>query len=271
MITCIEVCIDSVASARNAAEVASPVLQKQQLKSSSCAQAGCERVELCAGLVEGGTTPSAGMIQRVRQELLRVHQGATKLMVLVRPRGGDFCYSEEEIAVMLHDIALCKTLGADGVVVGALSPDGTVDVPTTTRLVQAALPMLVTFHRAFDMVKDAAAELETVIGIHGIQRILSSGLDKTALEGSGTLAQLVKQAEGRIIIVAGGGISVRNVERIVRETNVREVHMSARTAIESPMVYRNSSVSMGQTFGPPEYRTSVASASILLDCRRILS
>ncbi len=207
---------------------------------------GAARVELCDNLLEGGTTPSAGAIAVARRGLkIRLH-------VLIRPRGGDFLYTEDEMEVMRTDVRTAKELGADGVVIGCLKADGSVDTARTAELIQLARPMSITFHRAFDMCSQPQAALEELIRL-GVERVLTSGQEATCLEGLDFLAALQNQAAGRIIVMPGGGITPRNVRRIVEATGVSEVHLSARAAVESKMAHRNSRVFMGGTLRPPEF------------------
>jgi len=224
----LEICVDSAAGA-HAAE-----------------RGGADRVELCDNLLEGGTTPSAGSIQVARRGL------RIGLHVLIRPRGGDFLYQPEEVEVMREDIRVARELGADGVVLGCLTASGQVDRELTAELAALARPMSVTFHRAFDMCRDPQEALETLVAL-GIDRLLTSGQEASCLEGVALLAALQGQAAGRIIIMPGGGITPRNVQRIVRETGVTEVHLSARSSVESGMSFRNGRVFMGGTLRPAEY------------------
>ena len=200
---------------------------------------GAGRIELCAGLLEGGTTPSAGMIAACRERV------AIPVFVLIRPRSGDFLYDDAELAVMRRDIAVARDLGVDGIVTGALRPDGTVDAGRTTALVDAARPLAVTFHRAFDFTRDAAEALEAVTAL-GIDRVLTSGWAATAVEGIGTLTELVGQAGERPVLVAAGGITEDNVARIVRATGVREVHVRAAARRDSAMTYRRGKLSLAK-------------------------
>jgi copper homeostasis protein len=209
--------------------------------------AGAGRLELCANLVEGGITPSVGMLMGVRERV------RLPLFVLIRPRGGDFLFDGDEREVMLRDIAEAGARGADGVVIGALDLGGRVDEALTRRLVEAARPMGVTFHRAFDLVRDPARELETLIGL-GIERVLTSGQAPSALLGSAAIAALVAQGAGRIAVMAGGGINEANAARIVRETGVREIHLGAGGIRDSGMEFRREGVFMGKAYQPDEYR-----------------
>ncbi len=199
---------------------------------------GAQRVELCSALAEGGVTPSVGLMREARQV------EGIKMNVLIRPRGGDFLYSEEEIRIMEADIRAAREVGADGVVIGALTKEGDVDMPACRRLVAAAGEMSVTFHRAFDMVRDMDKALEDVIAL-GCDRILTSGLMPTAEEGIANLAKLVEKANGRISIMPGSGVSPENAAKIVLATGVGEIHASARSSRQSLMEYRNPDVTMG--------------------------
>jgi copper homeostasis protein len=233
-----EACVDSVAAAVAAQE------------------GGADRVELCADLLEGGCTPSAGAIQLTRKLL---HIG---LNVMVRPRGGDFCYSDAEFETMKLDVAFAQQTGADGVVFGILSPDGTVDAARTAGLIRLARPLSVTFHRAFDVTCDPFEALETLIGL-GVDRILTSGQEPSVLEGLDLIADLVKRAADRVIIMPGGGITERNIARIVAGSGAREFHAYLPIVFEGRMTYRNQRVFMGGELRPPEYTLS------LTDPRRI--
>ncbi len=214
-------------------------------------EGGAYRVELCAGIPEGGTTPSYGDM-RMARELLTT----TRLHVIIRPRGGDFLYSPLEQAIMLHDIATARQLGADGVVFGCLTADGDVDVPLMQKLIEAAGEMSVTFHRAFDMCRDPQKALEQLISL-GVDRILTSGQEATAEAGIPLLKELVRQAAGRLIIMPGCGVNAGNIARIAQETDACEFHFSGRSPVESGMRYRNPKVSMGGTVKIEEYQNDV--------------
>ena len=227
------------------------------VEAALAAQAGgAERVELCADLLAGGCTPSAGTIQLARERLgVRMH-------VIIRPRGGDFCYSEAEFAAMKLDIDLCKRAGAHGVVIGLLNPDGTVDIKRTRELVELARPLSVTFHRAFDMTRDPFAALETLIGL-GIDRILTTGQEASTLEGLDLIAELVQQANGRVIImpVMPGNINARNLAKILDQSGAQEFHSYVPKTVDGRMAYRNTRVFMGGELRPPEYSlTSIDTA-----------
>lgn len=178
---------------------------------------GAHRIELCGPLHDGGTTPSAGLIARCSDELLlSVH-------VLVRPRSGDFVYSEDEILIMEKDIAVAKELGADGVVIGALTPDGEVDAGVMSRLIAIASPMRVGFHRAFDQVRDQDEALELLVSLQ-VDLILTSGGAKTAMDGAARLKSLVDRAGDRVGIIAGGSVTKANAAELVKRTGVRTIH-----------------------------------------------
>lgn len=209
------------------------------IDSAVAAQAGgAKRVELFSNPLEGGVTPSEGLAIAVRERL------TIGLHILIRPRGGDFCYSSAELQAMLHDIATAKRLAANGVVLGIVNPKGTVDVPRLRDLVSAARPLAVTFHRAFDMCRDLPATLETLIDC-GVERVLTSGGEATAQAGIPMLANLVSTAGKRIVIIAAGGIRATNALEIVRQTGVAEVHAGLRSHVPSPMQFRNAKISFG--------------------------
>ena len=184
------------------------------------AKNGASRVELCESLEIGGVTPS----QKMMEQVLKENPGLC-VNVLVRPRGGDFIFSEDEIQTMLKDIRLCKSLGVNGAVIGALRPDGGVDMACMRRLIEEARPLSITFHRAFDECSDVRDCLEDVIAL-GCDRLLTSGHEKNALEGRFTIAELVKQAAGRIIIMAGCGVRPSNINIIAESTKAEEYHSS---------------------------------------------
>ena len=235
----IEICANSVESAVKAQE------------------GGAYRVELCAGIPEGGTTPSFGDIRMARQLLQK-----TKLNVIIRPRGGDFLYSQLELDIMLHDIKVARQLGADGVVFGCLTADGNVDVRAMKMLMNAVGDMSVTFHRAFDMCKNPQEALEQIISL-GCNRILTSGQEPNAVKGIPLLKELVKQADGRIIIMPGCGVNPNNILQIAEETGASEFHFSGRSTYESGMIYRNPKVSMGGTVKIEEYEKDVTNPEIV--------
>lgn len=195
-------------------------------------EGGADRVELCDNMAEGGTTPSYGTILKAR-ELLQL-----QLYPIIRPRGGDFLYNEEELAIMHADILMCKKLGCDGVVIGLLTTDGSIDIEKTIKLVNAAYPLGVTFHRAFDRCCSPFQGLEDIINC-GCERILTSGQQPAAVEGAGLLKQLIDQAAGRIIIMPGSGILPENIGQLVEQTNAQEYHSTAKAAFPGKMQYEN--------------------------------
>ena len=190
--------------------------------------AGATRIELCDNPADGGTTPSYGFIKAAREKL------DIDLYVMARPRGGDFLYSESEFEIAKTDVEMCKQLGCDGVVIGLLHRDGSVDKERTRTLVELAHPMGVTFHRAFDRTRDPFAALEDVIAT-GCERILTSGQLPNCLDGSALIAELRKQANGRIIIMPGSGLKSSNIIDLAKATGAREFHASARTLANSEM------------------------------------
>ena len=197
--------------------------------------AGAHRIELCDNPFEGGTTASYGFIKTARENL------SIELYPIIRPRGGDFLYSEIEFEVMKADIENCKSLGCDGVVIGILNADGTVDKKRCKQLVEIAHPMKVTFHRAFDRTNDPFKAMEDIISI-GCERILTSGQKNLATDGEELLNKLVKQANNRIIIMPGSGVNSENIETLVKNTNASEFHTAARTFINSKMEFINQSM-----------------------------
>lgn len=227
----LEICIDSVQSAL-------------------AAQAGgASRVELCDNLLVGGTTPSYGMLKQVIKAInIGVH-------VLIRPRGGDFCYTEAEIDVMLADIEIAKELGAAGVVIGALQPDGSIDMQVARRLIAAAGPLIVTWHRSFDLARDPKQALEQIISL-GCSYLLTSGQEQSAIAGKALIAALVKQAAGRIVIMPGGGINPDNIAGLRDATGAQEFHSSGRHNLPSRMVWRRPNVYMGE-WQKAEYELAV--------------
>jgi copper homeostasis protein len=233
-----EICVDSVEGVRAARA------------------AGAARVELCASLLEGGITPSRGMIRQARTV------AGIKLHVIIRPRGGDFLFNDDEYAAMAADIEMAKAEGADGVVIGQLKADGVIDVARTRQLMALARPLAVTFHRAFDMTPDPFAALETLIDL-GIDRVLTSGQEASVLEGLPLISDLMKRAGDRIIIMPGGGITARNVDRIVSAARPKEIHFAALELEAGGMRFRRAHVFMGGELRPPEYdRLATSEATI---------
>jgi copper homeostasis protein len=197
--------------------------------------AGAHRIELCDNSGEGGTTPSYGFIKAARQVL------TIDLFTIIRPRGGDFFYSDEEFEIMKTDIQVCKELGCDGVIFGILMEDATVDKVRCKIFVQLAYPMSVTFHRAFDRVTDPSQALEDIIEC-GFERILTSGFYPTAMEGADNLKKLIQVADERIIIMPGSGIRASNIKQLMETTNAVEFHSSARKLQNSNMKVLNNNL-----------------------------
>lgn len=201
--------------------------------SALAAQAGgADRIELCENLGEGGTTPSYGTLAMTRERL------SIPIFVLIRPRAGDFLYDAREAEVMLHDIAACRQLGCDGVVIGALDSVGNIDLPLCRELVAAASGMQVTFHRAFDAVRDSVQALEDIVAL-GCHRVLTSGGQADAVRGATAISGYVRQAAGRLAILAGAGLTPANVAGLIAATGVAEVHASAKARRASAMAFRN--------------------------------
>jgi copper homeostasis protein len=234
----LEICVDNVESAIEAQN------------------AGADRIELCSSLPEGGTTPGYGTISSARNNL------TIGLHVIIRPRGGDFLYSYLNYDIMRRDIESCGEYGADGVVLGILLPDGTIDIDRTAKLIELARPMSVTFHRAYDMCKDPFKGLEDVIAT-GADRLLTSGQKNRVEEGVGLINQLIRQADKRIIIMPGSGINLSNITQIAVRTGAKEFHLTGRKVIDSEMVYRKENISMGGTSGIPEFSRKVADPDMI--------
>ena len=220
-------------------------------------EGGADRVELCAGIPEGGTTPSYGEIKLARKLLTK-----TKLHVIIRPRGGDFLYTPLELERMEEDIRICRELGVDGVVFGCLTEEGEIDREANRRLVELARPMSVTFHRAFDRTADPMKALEDIISL-GCNRILTSGQQPKAIDGISLLAQLEKKLKESplppIQLLAGSGVNEENIRQIFDATGIHEYHFSARVNVVSKMKHYNHEVYMGAK-GADESNSLVTSA-----------
>jgi copper homeostasis protein len=219
---------------------------------------GASRVELCDNLFEGGTTPSAATIELSCQSVnIRVY-------VMIRPRGGDFLYSDIEFEIMKRDVFFAKKYGASGIVTGLLLPDGSVDEQRTKELVLMAqeLGMGVTFHRAFDMSSNPYKALESIIKT-GCERILTSGGENKAIEGKELIKELVTVAAGRISIMAGSGINPANVGGLIKYTGISEVHISGKRRIAGGMIYKNTKINMGGLPGIPEYEVDVTDSELV--------
>ncbi|WP_406826935.1 copper homeostasis protein CutC [Pedobacter sp. KACC 23697] len=241
-IPCLEVCANSYASALAAQN------------------GGAKRVEFCDNLAEGGTTPSYGQLALAKKNL------SIEIWPIIRPRGGDFLYSEMEFEIMKEDIKICKSLKCEGVVIGILKADGTIDRERCTELIELAKPMEVAFHRAFDMSNDMDQALEDLISLH-IKRVLTSGGASAAIPGAEKLAQLVKKANGRITIMPGAGINENNIKNLIDQTGATQFHASAKEFVPSKMEFRNTETKMGSM--EDEYRyelTSETKVSALVNC-----
>lgn len=225
-------------------------------------QGGADRIELCDNPAEGGTTPSLGMIQRVREKV------NLDLFVMIRPRGSDFLYSQDEFEIMKTDIMAAKRAGADGVVFGILMANGQLDTARCTELIQLSRPMQVTCHRAFDMTKDLFQTLEDCIGC-GFDRILTSGGKPSALEGIDTIAKLKQQAKNRINIMPGSGVNPNNFTELVTKTGVEEIHFSASAVRNSDMQWQNNNISAMGTSGQSEFVLRTINPNNILTIRKL--
>lgn len=203
--------------------------------------AGADRIELCDNPHEGGTTPSAGFITAARK-ILRI-----PVYVMIRPRGGDFHYSQQEFNIMLSDIQYCKQAGCDGVVAGILTEEGCVDKKRTAILADCAYPMGVTFHRAFDRCADAFKAVDDIIET-GCERILTSGQQRTALQGATLIRELISKADDRIVIMPGSGISSSNISDLLLQTGAAEFHASAKMEQSGSMRYYNAQLESSSSF-----------------------
>lgn len=225
-----------------------PLLEVCAYSFESCIAAqkgGANRIELCSSMYEGGTTPSAGLVKMVMANIsIEVH-------AMIRPRGGDFCYSADELAIMKEDILVMKNLGCAGIVLGILKADGKVNLEQTAELVKLAAPMAVTFHRAIDMTPDFSEALESVIEA-GCTRILTSGQSNIAIDGIEQIRKIVAQAKGRIQIMAGSGVNSNNAITLAK-TGIDALHLTGKTTRDSVMTYRREGIAMGGLSEVPEY------------------
>lgn len=232
----LEVCTDSLESVRAARN------------------AGAARVELCSGLSDGGLTPSLGLLNSAAAMGIPVN-------VLIRQHPGDFIMTHEDVDIAISDIHAAAMAGASGVVIGALTPDGDIDIPACRRLIEAAKGLSVTFHRAFDLCKDPFKALEEIIAM-GCDRILTSGQAHDAESGIGLIAELIKMASDRIIIMPGCGINPSNARKIMDATGATELHASCRAPFPSAMRYRKDNITMGSP-DVDEYIRMTASEDII--------
>lgn len=231
-IACLEVCANSYTSALAAQN------------------GGAKRVEFCDNLAEGGTTPSYAQISLAKKNL------SIEVWPIIRPRGGDFLYSDIEFELMKEDIKICKSLNCEGVVIGILKADGTIDKERCAELIALAKPMDVAFHRAFDMSNDMDRALEDLISLK-IKRVLSSGGASSAIIGAEKLAELIKKANGRITIMPGAGINETNIQQLIDKTGATQFHASAKEFVASKMTFRNNESKMGSI--EDEYRYELTS------------
>ena len=226
------------------------------LESALIAQdCGVDRIELCADLGSGGTTPSFGLLQ------VAVERLSIPIHVIIRPRRGDFLYTEAEFEQMRRDIDAAKSAGVSGVVLGILLADGRIDSTRTGALIRAARPLSVTFHRAFDMSRDPLSALDALLDM-GVDTLLTSGQEVTAAAGIPLIAKLVEGAAGRIDIMPGSGINASNIRRIAEETGARTFHFSGKRIFDGPMEFRNPQLHMGEDVS--EYARVYASEELIM-------
>jgi len=224
---------------------------------------GADRIELCDNIFEGGTTPSLGLIKQVVKEL------KIKLFVLIRPRGGDFCYTTDEFDIIKSDIDYCRQVGVDGIVSGVLNVNGSIDIGRTKELVERAQDMDFTFHRAFDLVEDYRKGIEDVI-VTGASRILTSGLKENVEDGAATLKDLVQRSKGRISIMAGGGLNSGNLKYIMEETGCSEFHTTAKKWLGSSS-QRKPNIPLNGSKDIPESMMMVASTDEIIKLKAVLN
>jgi len=225
---------------------------------------GAKRIELCDNIYEGGTTPSYAAIKLVLAKL------DIQVNIMIRPRGSDFCYDENEFEIMKEDIRMCKQLGVNGVVFGILLPDGNVDIARTKQLVELAQPLSVTFHRAFDVSPNPQKALEDIISC-GVDRLLTAGQQNKAPDGADLICELVKQSNNRIVIMPGSGLNEDNISEFRKKTGAKEFHMTARMPVESKMDYRKEGIYMGGLPQIPEFEIFISNADKIKKVVRVLS
>ena len=241
----LEVCVDSLESAINAQE------------------GGAHRIELCNSLFEGGTTPSSGTIISVRNNL------SIDLHVIIRPRGGDFLYTDPEYDIMRRDIEICGEYGVNGIVIGILMEDGEIDVERTAKLIDLAKPMTATFHRAFDMCADPLRGLQDVIST-GASRLLTAGHTNSAFEGMELIRRLIKKSGKKIIVMPGSGINETNIQKIAGNTGAKEFHLSGKKAVESGMIFRRDEINIGYTPGYSKQITDIQKIKNIVDILKMI-
>ncbi|KAN0025011.1 hypothetical protein ACTFIV_009422 [Dictyostelium citrinum] len=252
---------------------------------NSCIEAikgGASRLELCSSLFSGGLTPSYGLMKTLKEYIEKQQPPISiDIFVMIRPRSGDFLYNEDEITIMKHDIELVKQISNEcssfsGIVIGLLNSDGTIDKHNTETLVKLASPLSVTFHRAFDMSRNYIESFNTIKSINNcckssdsdgkITRILTSGMESSVLEGIDTIKELIKLSNRTdIIILPGGGITQKNINKIIKKTKLQEYHISGRTVSDSKMQFRNTSVFMGGSLRESEYTYAIVDKNKIQD------
>lgn len=223
---------------------------------------GANRIELCDNLLEGGTTPSLGMIEIIKKQL------SIDVFVMIRPRGGDFLYSDLEFEIMKNDILRCKERGVEGVVFGILNSDGTIDKQRTLSLIEIARPMQVTFHRAFDRCNNLQQGLEDLIEL-GIDNVLTSGGNPKAIDSLPILEKLVQQAGNRINIMVGSGVNPYNVHHF-KNIGITNFHFSATTTTNSPMTFRSQAFDTTEQLSVSEFELKISSAEMIQAMRENL-
>lgn len=242
----VEVCADSLESAE--------IAQK----------AGAQRIELCSALSCGGLTPSVALMEYTRKKVtINIH-------ALIRPRNGDFLYSDNEIQIMCRDIEIAKSIGVNGIVCGVLTPDGTVDIKKMKTLLEAAYPLRLSFHRAFDMLENPYA-CAAVLKDIGIERILTSGQKPSAVQGTKLISDLINMFGNEIIIMPGAGITANNIKAVITATGATEVHLSGKTIKNSDMYFRNESIAMGSSYSLSEYEHYIADEYIIRNAIKNIS
>lgn len=225
---------------------------------------GAGRVELCDNLYEGGTTPSPGTIMLAREKL------SIKVHVLIRPRGSDFIYSDQEMEIIGNDIEFCKKAGCDGVVIGFLNPDGTINADRISEMTELARPMSVTFHRAFDMTRDPFEALDVLLNT-GVDRLLTAGQQNKAPLGADLIARLIKKSGNQMIIMPGSGVNEENVTWLHKQTGAIEFHLTGQKPVSSMMKYRKEGIFLGGLSQIPEYEYSVTSVERIRKIVEILN
>lgn len=228
----------------------------------AAAKGGADRLELCANLIIGGTTPTLALYDEVRSH------SDIPLFILIRPRFGDFLYTDYEANVICREIKMFQKAGAEGVVIGSLNKDGSLNVEHMKRFIDSAKDMSITLHRAFDMCADPFATLKQAREL-GVNTILTSGRAPSSLEGIDLYEKLIEKANGEISILAGGGIKASTIEKLLKQTSLTAFHMSGKIVVESSMVFRNPAVSMGLP-GISEYNIWLTDESNVREARKVL-